>query len=169
MLFDLSGDGTESDYKKDKVTLTSDASKLDTTNETATYTINLETGDKVVVFYYSWHMVEVTINAVDAEGNPIPDFTPQVVEYEIGDQVTITAPNLPGYTAQTPSQVYTPTETDHEITFKYDKSTGNLIYKAVYVDADGTQRDLGTFDGGVLVKGQAPNKEIGRASCRERV
>ena len=153
-----SGDGTESDYKKDKVTLTSDASKLDTTNETATYTINLETGDKVVVFYYSWHMVEVTIKAVDAEGNPIPDFTPQVVEYEIDEQVTITAPNLPGYTAQTPSQDYTPTETDHEITFKYNKSTGNLYYKAVYVEADGTQRDLGTFDGGVLVRGQAPNK-----------
>ena len=153
-----SGDGTESDYKKDKVTLTSDASKLDTSNETATYTIDLQTGDKVVVFYYSWHMVEVTIRAVDANGVAIPDFTPQVVEYEIGDQVTITAPNLPGYTAQTPSQDYTPTETDHEITFKYNKSTGNLYYKAVYVDADGIQRDLGTFDGGVLVKGQAPNK-----------
>lgn len=153
-----SGDGTESDYKKDKVTLTSDASKLDTTNETATYTINLETGDKVVVFYYSWHMVEVTIKAVDAEGNPIPDFTPQRVEYEIDEQVTITAPNLPGYTAQTPSQDYTPSETNHEITFKYNKSTGNLYYKAVYVEADGTQRDLGTFDGGVLVRGQAPNK-----------
>ena len=153
-----SGDGTESDYKKDKVTLTSDASKLDTTNETATYTINLETGDKVVVFYYSWHMVEVTIKAVDAEDNPIPDFTPQMVEYEIGEQVTITAPNLPGYTAQTPSQDYTPTENDHEITFKYNKSTGNLYYNAVYVEVDGTQRDLGTFDGGVLVRGQAPNK-----------
>ena len=153
-----SGDGTESDYKKDKVTLTSDASKLDTTNETATYTINLETGDKVVVFYYSWHMVKVTINAEDANGVAIPDFTPQVVEYEIGEQVTITAPNLPGYTAQTPSQDYTPNETDHEITFKYNKSTGNLYYKAVYVDADGIQRDLGTFDGGVLVRGQAPNK-----------
>lgn len=153
-----SGDGTESDYKKDKVKLTSDASKLDTTNETATYTINLETGDKVVVFYYSWHMVEVTIKAVDAEGNPIPDFTPQRVEYEIDEQVTITAPNLPGYTAQTPSQDYTPSETNHEITFKYNKSTGNLYYKAVYVEADGTRRDLGTFDGGVLVRGQAPNK-----------
>ena len=155
-----SGDGTESDYKKDKVTLTSDASKLDTTNETAQYTINLETGDKVVVFYYDWNMVNVTIKATDANGNPIPDYTDQVVEYEIGKQTTITAPNLIGYqpVGGQNTQDFTPSETNKEITFQYEKTTGNLIYKAVYVDGAGVTHNLGTFSGGTLVKGQAPNK-----------
>ena len=92
-----SGNGTESDYKQNKVTLNSDATKLDTSSETAQYTINLETGDKVVVFYYDWNMTTVTIKAVDANNKHIPDYTDQVVEYEIGKQTTITAPNLIGY------------------------------------------------------------------------
>lgn len=155
-----SGSGTESDYKQNKVTLTSDASKLDTSSETAQYTINLETGDKVVVFYYDWNMVDVTIKATDANGNPIPDYTDQVVEYEIGKQTTITAPNLIGYQpvgGQNTKDI-TPSETNKEITFQYEKTTGNLIYKAVYVDGAGVTHDLGTFSGGTLVKGQAPNK-----------
>lgn len=155
-----SGNGTESDYKQNKVTLTSDASKLDTSSETAQYTINLETGDKVVVFYYDWNMVEVTIKATDANGNPIPDYTDQVVEYEIGKQTTITAPNLIGYqpVGGQNTKDFTPSETNKEITFQYEKTTGNLIYKAVYVDGAGVTHDLGTFSGGTLVKGQAPNK-----------
>lgn len=155
-----SGNGTESDYKQNKVTLTSDATKLDTSSETAQYTINLETGDKVVVFYYDWNMVNVTIKATDANGNPIPDYTNQVVEYEIGKQTTITAPNLIGYqpVGGQNTQDFTPSETNKEITFQYEKTTGNLIYKAVYVDAAGATHDLGTFSGGTLVKGQAPNK-----------
>lgn len=155
-----SGNGTESDYKQNKVTLTSDATKLDTSSETAQYTINLETGDKVVVFYYDWNMVNVTIKATDANGNPIPDYTDQVVEYEIGKQTTITAPNLIGYqpVGGQNTQDFTPSETNKEITFKYEKTTGNLIYKAVYVDAAGAKRELGTFSGGTLVQGQAPNK-----------
>lgn len=155
-----SGNGTESDYKQNKVTLTSDATKLDTSSETAQYTINLETGDKVVVFYYDWNMVNVTIKATDANGNPIPDYTNQVVEYEIGKQTTITAPNLIGYqpVGGQNTQDFTPSETSKEITFRYEKTTGNLIYKAVYVDGAGIMRDLGTFSGGTLVQGQAPNK-----------
>ena len=155
-----SGNGTESDYKQNKVTLTSDASKLDTSSETAQYTINLETGDKVVVFYYDWNMTEVTIKATDANGNPIPDYTNQVVEYESNKQTTITAPNLIGYqpVGGQNTQDFTPSETNKEITFKYEKTTGNLIYKAVYVDAAGVKRELGTFSGGTLVQGQAPNK-----------
>ena len=155
-----SGNGTESDYKQNKVTLTSDATKLDTSSETAQYTINLETGDKVVVFYYDWNMVNVTIKATDANGNPIPDYTDQVVEYEIGKQTTITAPNLIGYqpVGGQNTKDFTPSETNKEITFQYEKTTGNLIYKAVYVDAAGATNDLGTFSGGTLVKGQAPNK-----------
>lgn len=155
-----SGNGTESDYKQNKVTLTSDATKLDTSSETAQYTINLETGDKVVVFYYDWNMVDVTIKATDANGNPIPDYTDQVVEYEIGKQTTITAPNLIGYqpVGGQNTQDFTPSETNKEITFQYEKTTGNLIYKAVYVDAAGAKRELGTFSGGTLVQGQAPNK-----------
>lgn len=155
-----SGNGTESDYKQNKVTLTSDATKLDTSSETAQYTINLETGDKVVVFYYDWNMVEVTIKATDANGNPIPDYTDQVVEYEIGKRTTITAPNLIGYqpVGGQNTQDITPSETNKEITFRYEKTTGNLIYKAVYVDAAGVKRELGTFSGGTLVQGQAPNK-----------
>lgn len=155
-----SGNGTESDYKQNKVTLTSDATKLDTSSETAQYTINLETGDKVVVFYYDWNMVNVTIKATDANGNPIPDYTDQVVEYEIGKQTTITAPNLIGYqpVGGQNTQDFTPSETNKEITFQYEKTTGNLIYKAVYVDAAGAKRELGTFSGGTLVQGQAPNK-----------
>lgn len=155
-----SGNGTESDYKQNKVTLTSDATKLDTSSETAQYTINLETGDKVVVFYYDWNMTEVTIKATDANGNPIPDYTDQVVEYEIGKQTTITAPNLIGYQPMGGQNTkdFTPSETDKEITFQYEKTTGNLIYKAVYVDAAGVKRELGTFSGGTLVQGQAPNK-----------
>ena len=155
-----SGNGTESDYKQNKVTLTSDASKLDTSSDTAQYTINLETGDKVVAFYYDWNMVNVTIKATDANGNPIPDYTDQVVEYEIGKQTTITAPNLIGYQPVTGqnTQDFTPSETNKEITFQYEKTTGNLIYKAVYVDGAGVTHDLGTFSGGTLVKGQAPNK-----------
>lgn len=155
-----SGDGTESDYKQNKVTLTSDASKLDTSSDTAQYTINLETGDKVVVFYYDWNMVNVTIKATDAKGNPIPDYTPQRVEYEIDKQTTITAPNLIGYqpVGGHNTQDFKPSETNKEITFQYEKTTGNLIYKAVYVDGAGVTHDLGTFSGGTLVKGQAPNK-----------
>lgn len=155
-----SGSGTESDYKQNKVTLTSDASKLDTSSETAAYTINLETGDKVVVFYYDWNMTEVTIKATDAKGNPIPDYTDQVVEYESNKQTTITAPNLIGYqpVAGQNTKDFTPSETNKEITFQYEKTTGNLIYKAVYVDAAGAKRELGTFSGGTLVQGQAPNK-----------
>ena len=155
-----SGNGTESDYKQNKVTLTSDASKLDTSSETAQYTINLETGDKVVVFYYDWNMVNVTIKATDAKGNPIPDYTDQVVEYESNKQTTITAPNLIGYqpVGGQNTQDFTPSETNKEITFQYEKTTGNLIYKAVYVDGAGVTHDLGTFSGGTLVKGQAPNK-----------
>lgn len=155
-----SGNGTESDYKQNKVTLTSDATKLDTSSETAQYTINLETGDKVVVFYYDWNMVNVTIKATDANGNPIPDYTDQVVEYEIGKQTTITAPNLIGYqpVGGQNTKNFTPSETNKEITFQYEKTTGNLIYKAVYVDAAGAKRELGTFSGGTLVQGQAPNK-----------
>lgn len=155
-----SGNGTESDYKQNKVTLTSDATKLDTSSETAQYTINLETGDKVVVFYYDWNMVDVTIKAADANGNPIPDYTDQVVEYESNKQTTITAPNLIGYqpVGGQNTKDFTPSETNKEITFQYEKTTGNLIYKAVYVDAAGIMRDLGTFSGGTLVQGQAPNK-----------
>lgn len=155
-----SGNGTESDYKQNKVALTSDASKLDTSSETAQYTINLETGDKVVVFYYDWNMVDVTIKATDANGNPIPDYTNQVVEYEIGKQTTITAPNLIGYqpVGGENTKDFTPSETNKEITFQYEKTTGNLIYKAVYVDGAGVKRELGTFSGGTLVQGQAPNK-----------
>lgn len=155
-----SGSGTESDYKQNKVTLTSDATKLDTSSETAQYTINLETGDKVVVFYYDWNMTDVTIKATDVNGNPIPDYTDQVVEYEIGKQTTITAPNLIGYQpvgGQNTKDI-TPSETNKKITFQYEKTTGNLIYKAVYVDGAGVTHDLGTFSGGTLVKGQAPNK-----------
>lgn len=155
-----SGNGTESDYKQNKVTLTSDATKLDTSSETAQYTINLETGDKVVVFYYDWNMTEVTIKATDAKGNPIPDYTDQVVEYESNKQTTITAPNLIGYqpVGGQNTKDFTPSETNKEITFQYEKTTGNLIYKAVYVDAAGAKRELGTFSGGTLVQGQAPNK-----------
>lgn len=155
-----SGSGTESDYKQNKVTLTSDASKLDTSSETAAYTINLETGDKVVVFYYDWNMTEVTIKATDAKGNPIPDYTDQVVEYESNKQTTITAPNLIGYqpVAGQNTKDFTPSETNKEITFQYEKTRGNLIYKAVYVDGAGVKRELGTFSGGTLVQGQAPNK-----------
>lgn len=155
-----SGNGTESDYKQNKVTLNSDATKLDTSSETAQYTINLETGDKVVVFYYDWNMTEVTIKATDANGNPIPDYTDQVVEYESNKQTTITAPNLIGYqpVGGQNTQDFTPSETNKEITFQYEKTTGNLIYKAVYVDGAGVKRELGTFSGGTLVKGQKPNK-----------
>ena len=156
-----SGSGTESDYKQNKVTLTSDASKLDTSSETAQYTINLETGDKVVVFYYDWNMTEVTIKATDANGNPIPDYTDQVVEYELNKQTTITAPNLIGYQPKDNqnTQDFTPTKDgNNTVTFVYEKTTGNLIYKAVYEDATGVEHDLGTFSGGTLVKGQAPNK-----------
>ena len=156
-----SGSGTESDYKQNKVTLTSDASKLDTSSETAAYTINLETGDKVVVFYYDWNMTEVTIKAVDANGNPIPDYTDQVVEYESNKQTTITAPNLIGYQPKDNqnTQDFTPTKDgNNTVTFVYEKTTGNLIYKAVYEDAAGVTHELGTFSGGTLVKGQAPNK-----------
>lgn len=157
-----SGNGTESDYKQNKVTLTSDATKLDTSSETAQYTINLETGDKVVVFYYDWNMVDVTIKATDANGNPIPDYTDQVVEYESNKQTTITAPNLIGYqpVGGQNTKDFTPSETNKEITFQYEKTTGNLIYKAVYVDAAGAKRELGTFSGGTLVQGQAPNKSV---------
>lgn len=155
-----SGNGTESDYKQNKVTLTSDATKLDTSSETAQYTINLETGDKVVVFYYDWNMVNVTIKATDANGHSIPDYTDQVVEYEIGKQTTITAPNLIGYQPVNGQNTkdFTPSETNKEITFQYEKTTGDLIYKAVYVDGAGVTHDLGTFSGGTLVKGQKPNK-----------
>lgn len=156
--------GGQTDYQNrtDKFnnSFTKDPAKLDTTNATAKYTIDLTQGDQVVVFYYDWNMVNVTIKATDANGNPIPDYTDQVVEYEIGKQTTITAPNLIGYqpVGGQNTQDFTPSETNKEITFQYEKTTGNLIYKAVYVDGAGVTHDLGTFSGGTLVKGQAPNK-----------
>ena len=83
-----------------------------------------------------------------------------MVEYESNKQTTITAPNLIGYqpVGGENTKDFTPSETNKEITFQYEKTTGNLIYKAVYVDAAGVKRDLGTFSGGTLVQGQAPNK-----------
>ena len=156
--------GGQTDYqnKTDKFnnSFKKEPTKLDTTSATAKYTIDLTQGDQVVVFYYDWNMVDVTIKATDANGNPIPDYTDQVVEYEIGKQTTITAPNLIGYqpVGGQNTQDFTPSETNKEITFQYEKTTGNLIYKAVYVDAAGAKRELGTFSGGTLVQGQAPNK-----------
>ena len=157
--------GGQTDYqnKTDKFnnSFTKDPTKLDTTNATAKYTIDLTQGDQVVVFYYDWNMADVTIKATDANGNPIPDYTDQVVEYELDKQTTITAPNLIGYQPKDNqnTQDFTPTKDgNNTVTFKYEKTTGNLIYKAVYVDGAGVTHDLGTFSGGTLVKGQAPNK-----------
>ena len=157
--------GGQTDYqnKTDKFnnSFTKDAAKLDTTNATAKYTIDLTQGDQVVVFYYDWNMTEVTIKATDANGNPIPDYTDQVVEYELDKQTTITAPNLIGYQPKDNqnTQDFTPRKDgNNTVTFVYEKTTGNLIYKAVYEDAAGVEHDLGTFSGGTLVKGQAPNK-----------
>lgn len=161
-----SATGTQLDYTsnnngfKDNLKANAGTTGLNTTNPTAEYDIDLFHGDKVVVFYYDWNMVNVTIKATDANGNPIPDYTDQVVEYEIGKQTTITAPNLIGYqpVGGQNTQNFTPSETNNEITFQYEKTTGNLIYKAVYVDGAGVPHDLGTFSGGTLVKGQKPNK-----------
>lgn len=156
--------GGQTDYqnKTDKFTnsFTKDPTKLDTTNATAKYTIDLTQGDQVVVFYYDWNMTEVTIKATDANGKPIPDYTDQVVEYESNKETTITAPNLIGYQPVHGENTkdFIPSETNKEITFQYEKTTGNLIYKAVYVDGAGVTHNLGTFSGGTLVKGQAPNK-----------
>ena len=157
--------GGQTDYqnKTDKFnnSFTKDPTKLDTTNATAKYTIDLTQGDQVVVFYYDWNMADVTIKATDANGNPIPDYTDQVVEYELGKQTTITAPNLIGYQPKDNqnTQDFTPKKDgDNTVTFKYEKTTGNLIYKAVYEDAAGVTHELGTFSGGTLVRGQAPNK-----------
>lgn len=161
-----SATGTQLDYTnnkngfKDNLKASAGTTGLNTTNPTAEYDVDLFRGDKVVVFYYDWNMVDVTIKATDANGNPIPDYTDQVVEYEIGKQTTITAPNLIGYqpVAGQNTKDFTPSETNKEITFQYEKTTGNLIYKAVYVDGAGVNRELGTFSGGTLVQGQAPNK-----------
>ena len=161
-----SATGTQLDYTnnkngfKDNLKANAGTTGLNTTNPTAEYDVDLSHGDKVVVFYYDWNMTEVTIKATDANGNPIPDYTDQVVEYESNKQTTITAPNLIGYqpVGGQNSQDFTPSETNKEITFQYEKTTGNLIYKAVYVDGAGVTRELGTFSGGTLVQGQAPNK-----------
>lgn len=162
-----SATGTQLDYTnnkngfKDNLKASAGTTGLNTTNPTAEYDVDLFHGDKVVVFYYDWNMVDVTIKATDANGNPIPDYTNQVVEYEIGKQTTITAPNLIGYQPVNGqnTQDFKPTKDgDNTVTFQYEKTTGNLIYKAVYVDGAGVTHDLGTFSGGTLVKGQAPNK-----------
>ena len=157
--------GGQTDYqnKTDKFnnSFKKEPTKLDTTNATAKYTIDLTQGDQVVVFYYDWNMADVTIKAVDANNNPIPDYTDQVVEYELDKKTTITAPNLIGYQPKDNQNTkdFTPTKDgDNTVTFVYEKTTGNLIYKAVYEDAAGVTHDLGTFSGGTLVKGQAPNK-----------
>lgn len=161
-----SATGTQLDYTnnkngfKDNLKASAGTTGLNTTNPTAEYDVDLFHGDKVVVFYYDWNMTEVTIKATDANGNPIPDYTDQVVEYESNKQTTITAPNLIGYqpVGGENTKDFTPSETNKKITFQYEKTTGNLIYKAVYVDAAGVKRELGTFSGGTLVQGQAPNK-----------
>lgn len=161
-----SATGTQLDYTnnkngfKDNLKASAGTTGLNTTNPTAEYDVDLFHGDKVVVFYYDWNMVDVTIKATDANGNPIPDYTDQVVEYESNKKTTITAPNLIGYqpVGGQNTQDFTPSETNKEITFQYEKTTGNLIYKAVYVDGAGVKRELGTFSGGTLVQGQAPNK-----------
>ncbi len=157
--------GSQSDYENKTAKFNDswkiDKAKLNTTNPTATYTIDLTAGDQVVVFYYDWNMADVTIKAVDANNKPIPDYTDQVVEYELDKQTTITAPNLIGYQPKDNqnTQDFTPKKNgNNTVTFVYEKTTGNLIYKAVYEDAAGVKRELGTFSGGTLVKGQAPNK-----------
>lgn len=157
--------GSQSDYENKTAKFNDswkiDKAKLNTTNPTATYTIDLTAGDQVVVFYYDWNMADVTIKAVDANNKPIPDYTDQVVEYELDKQTTITAPNLIGYQPKDNqnTQDFTPKKNgNNTVTFVYEKTTGNLIYKAVYEDAAGVTHDLGTFSGGTLVKGQAPNK-----------
>ena len=92
--------GGQTDYQNKTDTFNNsfkkEPTKLDTTSATAKYTIDLTQGDQVVVFYYDWNMTEVTIKATDANGNPIPDYTNQVVEYESNKRTTITAPNLIG-------------------------------------------------------------------------
>ena len=161
-----SATGTQLDYTnnkngiQDNLKANAGTTGLNTTNPTAEYDVDLFHGDKVVVFYYDWNMVNVTIKATDANGHPIPDYTDQVVEYESNKKTTITAPNLIGYqpVGGQNTKDFTPSETNKEITFQYEKTTGNLIYKAVYVDAAGAKRELGTFSGGTLVQGQAPNK-----------
>ena len=162
--------GSQSDYenKTDKFNASweSNVAKLNTTNPTATYTIDLTAGDQVVVFYYDWNMVDVTIKAVveneDGSSSPVPDYTPETVELEIGKKTTVTAPNLPGYQpkAGQNSQDVTPDASTSEITFTYEKTTGNLTYIAVVNDdtAAGGTRELGRFSGGTLVRGQAPAK-----------
>lgn len=157
--------GNQSDYENKTAKFNGswkiEKAKLNTTNPTATYTIDLTAGDQVVVFYYDWNMADVTIKAVDANNKPIPDYTDQVVEYELDKQTTITAPNLIGYQPKDNqnTQDFTPKKNgNNTVTFVYEKTTGNLIYKAVYEDAAGVKRELGTFSGGTLVKGQAPNK-----------
>lgn len=157
--------GSQSDYENKTAKFNDswkiDKAKLNTTNPTATYTIDLTAGDQVVVFYYDWNMADVTIKAVDANNKPIPDYTDQVVEYELDKQTTITAPNLIGYQPKDKqnTQDFTPKKNgNNTVTFVYEKTTGNLIYRAVYEDAAGVKRELGTFSGGTLVKGQAPNK-----------
>lgn len=162
-----SATGTQLDYTsnkngfKDNLKASANTTNLNTTNPAAEYTVDLSNGDKVVVFYYDWNMVNVTIKATDANDHPIPDYTDQVVEYEIDKQTTITAPNLIGYqpVKGQNTQDFKPTKDgDNTVTFHYEKTTGNLIYKAVYVDGAGVEHDLGTFSGGTLVKGQKPNK-----------
>ena len=114
-----SATGTQLDYTnnkngfKDNLKANAGTTGLNTTNPTAEYDVNLFHGDKVVVFYYDWNMTEVTIKATDANGNPIPDYTDQVVEYESNKQTTITAPNLIGYdtTRQKPCMIYLTTQT----------------------------------------------------------
>ena len=157
--------GSQSDYENKTAKFNDswkiDKAKLNTTNATAKYTIDLIQGDQVVVFYYDWNMADVTIKAVDANNKPIPDYTDQVVEYELDKKTTITAPNLIGYQPKDNqnTQDFTPKKNgNNTVTFVYEKTTGNLIYKAVYEDAAGVTHDLGTFSGGTLVKGQAPNK-----------
>ena len=113
--------------------------------------VDLTQGEQTVEFQYAWNMADVTIKAT-FNGQPFPGYTEQVVEIEQNKLTTIHAPNLSGYEPGRSSQDYTANGNTGEVTFDYTRVSSELIYKAV----DQQGNELGTYNGGTILRGEAP-------------
>lgn len=106
--------------------------------------------DKVaeVKFIYKNNMTDVTVKAMYNK-KELQSYTTSL---EKGITATITAPSIPGYTADAPSKTVKPGDDPaaNTVTFTYTKDNGNVT--VVAVDANGS-KELYRKDGGTVARG----------------
>ena len=117
---------TMNGYKLDKV-------EMDGTAVTATdgtYKISPNGAAKTVTATYSDNMTDVTIHGY-YKGTTTKVFNDFTVKAEVGKAFTYTQPSLIGYDTVTPiNNTIDAVKTGASITFYYQKSSGNVTYKA---------------------------------------